>query len=130
MSLKAVSSHEIRQYLDQGAILVDIRSADEYTREHITEARHIPLEQLATDKTAQAKMTSALSSPQRLASGWVFRMAFTSIRMPRIAQWQMARQNTRSAWLKAVSYRSPFTTTWKSHRSAALQHPTCAPLQS
>lgn len=60
MSLKAVSSHEIRQYLDQGAILVDIRSADEYTREHITEARHIPLEQLATDKTALQDRTTVI----------------------------------------------------------------------
>ena len=60
MSLKAVSSHEIRQYLDQGAILVDIRSADEYTREHITEARHIPLEQLATDKTALQDRTAVI----------------------------------------------------------------------
>lgn len=60
MSLKTVSPHTIRQYLDQGAILVDIRSADEYAREHISEARHIPMEQLATDKTALKDETAVI----------------------------------------------------------------------
>ena len=52
MSLKPLSPQSIHQHLDQGAVLVDIRSADEYAREHINQARHIPMEQLATDATA------------------------------------------------------------------------------
>ncbi len=47
MSLKPLSPLGVREHLDQGALLVDIRSADEYAREHIAHARHIPMEQLA-----------------------------------------------------------------------------------
>lgn len=52
MSLKSISPQSIHQHLDQGAILVDIRSTDEYVREHIPQARHIPMEQLAADAAA------------------------------------------------------------------------------
>lgn len=47
MSLKPLSPHVTRQHLDQGALLVDIRSADEYAREHIAHAHHIPMERFA-----------------------------------------------------------------------------------
>ena len=47
MSLKTLSPEAARQHLDRGALLVDIRSPDEYAREHIAGARHLPLEQLS-----------------------------------------------------------------------------------
>ena len=46
MSLPTISPHEAKHLLDQGAILVDIREADERAREHIPGARHIPLSKL------------------------------------------------------------------------------------
>lgn len=52
MSLKPLSPQAIRQHLDQGALLVDIRSADEYAREHIAQARHIPMEQFSKGTAA------------------------------------------------------------------------------
>ncbi|MGE0801574.1 MAG: rhodanese family protein [Lautropia sp.] len=47
MSLKIVSPEAARQLLGQGAVLVDIRPADEHARERIAQARHMPLDQLA-----------------------------------------------------------------------------------
>lgn len=52
MSLKPLSPQAIRQHLDQGALLVDIRSVDEYAREHIAQAHHIPMEQLSKGMAA------------------------------------------------------------------------------
>lgn len=46
MSLRTVSPAEAKQLMDQGAILVDIREADEHARERIPGARHIPLARL------------------------------------------------------------------------------------
>src|SRR5690606_12112510 len=46
MSLKSLSPEAAQQHLSRGALLVDIRSMDEYAREHIAQARHIPMEQL------------------------------------------------------------------------------------
>ena len=46
MSLKSVSPQAARQLLDAGAVLGDIRGADEYAREHIRGARHLSLDQL------------------------------------------------------------------------------------
>lgn len=60
MSLKSVSPHSANQHLEQGAILVDIRSADEYAREHIAQARHIPVGQLAADATALKEATTVI----------------------------------------------------------------------
>jgi len=47
MALKLISPDTARQLIDSGAVLVDVRSADEHAREHIAQARHLPLEQLA-----------------------------------------------------------------------------------
>lgn len=47
MSLKSITPEVARALLGQGAVLVDIRGADEYAREHIVQARHIPMQQLA-----------------------------------------------------------------------------------
>lgn len=46
MSLKSVSPEAARRMMQQGALLVDIRAADEYAREHIAEARHMPVDQI------------------------------------------------------------------------------------
>ncbi|OWT60146.1 rhodanese family protein [Candidimonas nitroreducens] len=47
MSLKSITPEAAQALLDQGAVLVDIRGADEYARERIGKARHIPMQQLA-----------------------------------------------------------------------------------
>ena len=47
MPLKPLSPEAARQLIGQGAVLVDIRAADEHARERIAQARHVPLEQLA-----------------------------------------------------------------------------------
>jgi rhodanese-related sulfurtransferase len=46
MSLQTISPAEARRLLDQGAILVDIREADEHARERVGGARHLPLSRL------------------------------------------------------------------------------------
>jgi len=47
MPLKPLSPEAARQLIAQGAVLVDIRAADEHAREHIAQARHVPLDRLA-----------------------------------------------------------------------------------
>ncbi|MFJ5483696.1 rhodanese family protein [Pectobacterium actinidiae] len=47
MSLKSISPQAARDLLDQGAVLVDIRAADEHARERIAQSRHVPMERLA-----------------------------------------------------------------------------------
>ncbi|AKU22284.1 rhodanese family protein [Massilia sp. NR 4-1] len=46
MSLPTLTPAAARQQLEQGALLIDIRAADEHARERIAQARHLPLEQL------------------------------------------------------------------------------------
>ena len=46
MSLPKISPAEARRLLDRGAILVDIREADEHAREKIASARHLPLSRI------------------------------------------------------------------------------------
>ena len=46
MTLPTVTPEKARQLLNQGAILVDIREADEHARERIAGARHLPLSKL------------------------------------------------------------------------------------
>jgi rhodanese-related sulfurtransferase len=46
MSLPKISPAEAKRLLDRGAILVDIREADEHAREKIAGARHLPLSRL------------------------------------------------------------------------------------
>jgi rhodanese-related sulfurtransferase len=46
MSLPRISPTEARRLLDRGAILIDIREADERAREQIAGARHLPLSRL------------------------------------------------------------------------------------
>ena len=54
MSLAKISPQQARKMISEGAILVDIREADEYAREHVAGARHVPLSKLdAADLAAQ-----------------------------------------------------------------------------
>ena len=46
MSLPRISPTEARRLLDRGAILIDIREADERARAQIADARHLPLSRL------------------------------------------------------------------------------------
>ncbi|MCF2525065.1 rhodanese family protein [Bradyrhizobium sp. G127] len=46
MTLQTVSPEKACQMLSDGAILVDIREADEHARERIAAARHLPLSKL------------------------------------------------------------------------------------
>lgn len=47
MPLSPISVQTVRDLIAQGAMLIDIRSVDEYAREHIAEARHIPMERIS-----------------------------------------------------------------------------------
>jgi rhodanese-related sulfurtransferase len=47
MSLPTIDAAGARRLLDQGAVLVDIREADEHARERVPGARHNPLSRLA-----------------------------------------------------------------------------------
>lgn len=46
MSLKPLSPQAAQALLNQGALLVDIRGADEHARERIARARHVPMDRL------------------------------------------------------------------------------------
>ncbi len=48
MPLHPLSPHAANERLKQGALLVDIRAADEQARERIAQARHVPLDRLTT----------------------------------------------------------------------------------
>jgi rhodanese-related sulfurtransferase len=43
MSLKTISPEEARRLMNEGAVLVDVREADEHAREKIPGARNVPL---------------------------------------------------------------------------------------
>jgi rhodanese-related sulfurtransferase len=47
MSLKSLSPAEAHALINKGAQLIDIRGADEYSREHIPGAQSVPLEKLS-----------------------------------------------------------------------------------
>jgi len=46
MTLRNLAPHAASALLAKGALLIDIRDADEHVREHIPQARHIPLARL------------------------------------------------------------------------------------
>lgn len=48
MSNKVLTPQAAQELLAQGAVMVDIRGADEYAREHIVDAQHMPMEQLSS----------------------------------------------------------------------------------
>lgn len=46
MSLPKINAAEASRLVEQGAVLVDIREADEFARENIAGAHHLPLSRL------------------------------------------------------------------------------------
>lgn len=48
MSLPTISPAVAKQFIDRGAVQIDIRGADEHARERIAGARNMPVEQLST----------------------------------------------------------------------------------
>ena len=46
MSLKPISPKAAQNLVNQGAVLIDIRAADEHARERIAQARNVPMAQL------------------------------------------------------------------------------------
>lgn len=50
MPVKTIDANHAQAMIKQGAILVDIRDADEHARERIAEALHIPLSKLCDNK--------------------------------------------------------------------------------
>jgi rhodanese-related sulfurtransferase len=46
MSLRTITPHEAKRLMERGAILVDVREADEHARERISGARHVALSRL------------------------------------------------------------------------------------
>lgn len=44
-----VSAEEARKHLNQGAVVIDVRSADEFQSSHLPEAVNIPLNQLCEE---------------------------------------------------------------------------------
>ena len=58
MSLPTITPAQAKRLLEGGSILIDIREADEYARENIPGARHVPLSELdQADLAAQPGQT-------------------------------------------------------------------------
>ena len=55
MSLETIDPIAAKRLIDEGAILVDIREADEHAREHVPGARHQPLSRLGSVPAGPAK---------------------------------------------------------------------------
>lgn len=51
MTPESVSPQEAKRLIDQGAVLIDIREPAEYLREHILNARSLPLNDIMAGKT-------------------------------------------------------------------------------
>lgn len=48
MSLQTIDAPAAKRLIDRGALLVDIREADEHAREHVAGARNVPLSRLGS----------------------------------------------------------------------------------
>ena len=55
MSLQTIDPAAARRLIDEGAILVDIREADEHARERVPGARHAPLSRLGSMAPGEAR---------------------------------------------------------------------------
>ncbi|MCW5736362.1 MAG: rhodanese family protein [Enhydrobacter sp.] len=55
MSLQTIDAPAAKRLIDQGAILIDIREADEHGREHVPGARNVPLSRLGSLPAGTAK---------------------------------------------------------------------------
>lgn len=60
MTMKTISPAEARRLIDTGAVLVDIRGADEHARERIPGARHLPLPEIETGASLNAEGAPAV----------------------------------------------------------------------
>ena len=68
MSLPTIFPADAKRLIDQGATLIDIRSADERAREHIPGSQHGPLEQLTDYAGVSAPIIFHCRSGMRTAS--------------------------------------------------------------
>lgn len=60
MTIKTITPEDARQHLSQGALLVDIRPADEHARERIGQALNLPLDQLSKEHSALAGASAVI----------------------------------------------------------------------
>lgn len=60
MSSKVLTPQAAQALLAQGAVLVDIRSADEYAREHIADAQNVPMEQLNSNGMPKSETNAVI----------------------------------------------------------------------
>lgn len=60
MSSKVLTPQAAQELLAKGAVLVDIRGADEYAREHIAGAKHMPMEQLSSTGMANSDANAVI----------------------------------------------------------------------
>jgi rhodanese-related sulfurtransferase len=78
MSLKSITPAEAHDLLAQGAVLVDIRDADEHAREHIPGAHHLPLSEIKKSKVpveAKAIVYHCKSGARTMANAQTLRDA-------------------------------------------------------
>ena len=50
MTIQTINAQRAAQLIDNGAVLIDIRSNDEYARQHISGAKCIPVGEISADK--------------------------------------------------------------------------------
>ena len=60
MSSKVLTPQAAQELIAQGAVLVDIRGADEYAREHIVGAQHMPMEQLSANGMPKSETNAVI----------------------------------------------------------------------
>lgn len=60
MALKPISPQDAQALLSQGALLVDIRAADEHAREHIPAARHLPMDRVQAGDLATVQAPAVI----------------------------------------------------------------------
>ena len=51
----SINKEEIRKLMIEGAQLIEVLSAQEYEREHLPEARPLPLQEINQDTTAELR---------------------------------------------------------------------------
>ena len=53
MSLPVISPQDAKLLLEKGALLIDIRDADEHSREHIPNGKNVPISKLCDDQVGE-----------------------------------------------------------------------------
>ena len=69
MSLPTISPAEAKRLVDQGALLIDVRGADEHARERIPGARNLPLDRLFAIDAGSRPVVFHCKSGARTAAG-------------------------------------------------------------